>query len=169
MNQLLIYHSNYSTIEFPSICKSNFTKDFSYGFYCTTDKNQAEISANSFNSSIVNIYALTNPESLNIRKFNNYCDEWLDFLMSCRNGNIHTYDVIISPIADDTIYDYMDSYIQGQMNKEKFYKSMKSNYPTDIFVALKYLYSNVDFYEIDVSSKNNMSPKLEFTENKITF
>lgn len=41
--------------------------------------------------------------------------------------------------------------------------------PLDIFDALKHLYSNVDFNEINASSTNNLSPKLAFTEDEIVF
>lgn len=41
--------------------------------------------------------------------------------------------------------------------------------PLEIFDALKHLYSNVDFNEIDASSTNNLSPKLTFTEDEIIF
>lgn len=33
-------------------------------------------------------------------------------------------------MADDTIYDYMEAYAQGQMNKQKFFELMKFKYPT---------------------------------------
>ncbi|MBB6698237.1 DUF3990 domain-containing protein [Clostridium algidicarnis] len=50
--------------------------------------------------------------------------------MSCRSGNTHKYDVVIYPIADDTIYDYIEAYSHGQMNKYYFFESMKSRYPS---------------------------------------
>lgn len=131
MSNFLLYNWNYSKIEFPLICKSKFTKDFSYGFYCTYNQKQAEIFASKFITPIVNVYKLNDIVSLNIRMFSDYCDEWLDFVMSCRNGSVHTYDIVIGPIADDTIYDYIDSYMLGQMNKQQFYKLMKSKYPAN--------------------------------------
>lgn len=131
MNKLILYHWNYSTIEFPAICKSKFTKDFSYGFYCTTDQQQAEIFASKFITPVVNVYELNDIVSLNIKTFSDYYDEWIDFVMSCRNGSLHTYDVVIGPIADDTIYDYIDSYMLGQMNNQKFYDLMNSKYPAN--------------------------------------
>lgn len=126
----IIYHGSYMKIEFPEIRKHRFTKDFSWGFYCTKIKEQAERWSEKFNTSIVNVYQVRNINSLKIKIFKDYSDEWLDFVVSCRSGNIHDYDVVMGPMADDTIYDYIEAYTLGQMNKEKFFELMKFKYPT---------------------------------------
>lgn len=126
----IIYHESYMEIEFPEIRKHRFTKDFSWGFYCTKIKEQAEIWAEKFNTSIVNVYEVKDIDSLNIKRFEDYTDEWLEFVVKCRSGSTHEYDVVIGPIADDTIYDYIEAYTYGQMNKEKFFELMKFKYPT---------------------------------------
>ena len=126
----LIYYGSYMEIEFPEIRKHRFTKDFSWGFYCTELKEQAEKWASKFNTSIINVYELKNTNDLSIRYFKDYSDEWLDFVVSCRSGSTHEYDVVMGPMADDTIYDYIDAYLHGQMNKQKFFELMKFKYPT---------------------------------------
>ncbi|NFG42566.1 DUF3990 domain-containing protein [Clostridium botulinum] len=131
MERKIIYHGNYRKIEFPEIRKQRFTKDFSLGFYCTEIKEQAEKWSSKFNTSIINLYELRDFESLNIKEFNEYNEEWLDFVVGCRSGDTHNYDVVIGPMADDTIYDYIDAYTQGQMNKQKFFELMKFKYPTN--------------------------------------
>lgn len=129
MKSEIVYHGSYMKIEFPEIRKHRFTKDFSWGFYCTKIQKQAEKWAKKFNTSIVNIYEVKNIDSLNIKAFEDYTDEWLDFVISCRSGNTHDYDVVIGPMADDTIYDYIEAYTLGQMNKQKFFEIMKFKYP----------------------------------------
>ncbi|MBZ9693444.1 DUF3990 domain-containing protein [Clostridium sp. M14] len=131
MEHKIIYHGNYRKIEFPEIRKHRFTKDFSWGFYCTEIKEQAEKWSSKFNTSIVNLYELRDFEPLNIKEFNKYNEEWLDFVVGCRSGDTHNYDVVIGPMADDTIYDYIDAYTQGEMNKQKFFELMKFKYPTN--------------------------------------
>lgn len=126
----IIYHGSYMKIEFPEIHKHRFTKDFSWGFYCTEIQEQAEKWSSKFNTSIVNVYELKNIEALNIKKFDTYTDEWLEFVVNCRSGKTHKYDVVIGPMADDTIYDYIEAYSQGQMNKQKFFELMKFKYST---------------------------------------
>lgn len=126
---MMIYHGNYMTIEFPVICKRKFTKDFSWGFYCTEIKEQAENLASKFITSVVNVYEIKNIESLNVKKFEDYTDEWLEFVVSCRSGEAHSYDVVIGPMADDTIYDYIEAYTHGRMNIQHFFDLMKLKYP----------------------------------------
>lgn len=128
-NSEIIYHGSYIKIEFPTIHQSKYPKDFSFGFYCTLIKEEAENLAINFNTPVVNIYKLTNLNALNIKIFKNYNDEWLEFVMNCRNGKTHNYDVVIGPMADDSIYDYIEAYTQRQMNTKKFFQSMNLKYP----------------------------------------
>jgi len=126
----IIYHGSYMEIEFPEIRKHRFTKDFSWGFYCTKIQEQAEELTRKYNTPIINIYELKNVESLKVKEFKDYSDEWLEFVISCRSGNTHDYDVVIGPISDDTIYEYIEAYAHNQMNKEYFFELMKSKYST---------------------------------------
>ncbi|MBB6698236.1 DUF3990 domain-containing protein [Clostridium algidicarnis] len=73
-NSEIIYHGSYIKIEFPTIRKCIYPKDFSFGFYCKLIKKEAENLAIKFNTSIVNIYELTNISSLNIKIFEDYSD-----------------------------------------------------------------------------------------------
>lgn len=150
----IIYHGSYMNIEFPEIRKHRFTKDFSWGFYCTNIREQAEKWASKFNTPIVNVYEVKNLNTLNIKEFKDYSDEWLDFVVNCRSGNIHEYDVVIGPMADDTIYDYIEAYSQGQMNKKKFFELMKFKYPTNqiSFHTIKALdcINFVESYEVTI-------------------
>ena len=76
------------------------------------------------------MYELKNVEELNVKEFKDYSDEWLEFVVGCRSGKTHEYDVVIGPMADDTIYDYIEAYSMGRMNKKKFFDVMKFKYPT---------------------------------------
>lgn len=37
-------------------------------------------------------------------------EEWLQFVVNCRLGLKHDYDVVEGPMADDTIWDYVEDY-----------------------------------------------------------
>lgn len=126
----ILYHGSYLKIEYPEIRKHKFTKDFSWGFYFTEIEEQAQKWATKFKESVVNKYRLKNIEDLNIKVFNDYSYEWLDFVVNCRNGNVHSYDVVEGPMADDTIYEYLEAYLNNMMNEEEFFKLMKFKYPT---------------------------------------
>ncbi|PHV69590.1 hypothetical protein CS063_14870 [Sporanaerobium hydrogeniformans] len=144
----VIYHGHHMRIEYPEIRKHRFTKDFSWGFYCTEIQKQAEKWASKFNTSIINVYKLKDIEHLNVKQFEDYTDEWLEFVVNCRSGKTHEYDVVIGPMADDTIYDYIEAYIEGQMNKQKFFELMKFKYPTHqiSFHTIKAL-DHLDFFK----------------------
>ena len=38
---MILYHASKEVVEFPEIRKTRYTKDFSWGFYCTNNLEQA--------------------------------------------------------------------------------------------------------------------------------
>lgn len=79
---LKIYHGSFTEIPYPEIRTHRYTKDFSWGFYCTKIQAQAEKWASKFISPIVNVYSVKDLESLNVKHFDDYCDEWLELRFS---------------------------------------------------------------------------------------
>ena len=57
-------------------------------------------------------------------------DEWLQFVVDCRRGLEHSYDIVEGPMADDTIWDYIEEYVEGSISKEAFWMLVKFKYPT---------------------------------------
>ena len=57
-------------------------------------------------------------------------DDWLDFVVACRNGEPHNYDVVTGPMADDQIYNYVSDFIRGLITREQFWALAKFKYPT---------------------------------------
>lgn len=47
-------------------------------------------------------------------------DEWLDFVVSSRRGITHTYDIVEGPMADDTIWNYVDDFARGLISRTAF-------------------------------------------------
>ena len=126
----IIYYGGYKEVEFPPIHLDKFTKDFSWGCYFTDMEEQAQERAKKFIMPVVNIYRLKDIESLNVKRLDDYTDEWLDFVMHCRNGGVHDYDIVIGRMADDSIYDYIEAYELDRMDKQRFFDLMKFKYPT---------------------------------------
>jgi hypothetical protein len=58
------------------------------------------------------------------------CDAWLDFVVACRSGVLHDYDIVEGPMADDTIWDYVEDFIAGNITREAFWVLVKFKYPT---------------------------------------
>lgn len=130
-NDRLIYHGSNAIVMQPEIRRARFNKDFYWGFYCTILQKQAEKWADkNKENKIVNIYKLSNLDGLRYKKFYEMDNEWLEFIVSCRNGISHDYEVVEGPMADDTIYNYVSDYIEGYISKAAFWELAKFRYPT---------------------------------------
>ena len=149
----IVYHANFKSIENIELQEEKFSKDFSVGFYCTNDKRKAEVEATKYKNRIVNVYLIKNLDGLNIKKFEKYSEEWLEFIIACRKGYKHGYDVVDGPVGDDTIYDYIEAYEVGQMNKEYFFCQLrKKHYSKQISFNTNKALEKIEFlesYQID--------------------
>ena len=126
-----LYHGSGETVEFPEIRKTHYTKDFSWGFYCTNNFEQAyRWAERKHTEGVVNIYEYTENKELNIKKFHEMTDEWLDFIADCRIGIVHNYDIVEGPMADDTIWNYVNDYLYGDISREQFWALAQFKYPT---------------------------------------
>lgn len=130
-SNLTLYHGSNVIVKNPKVLTNGFYKDFGYGFYCTILEKQAQRWAlTKRNKHVVNIYSYEPDSTLNILKFATMTDEWLEFVVACRRGIEHHYDIVEGPMADDTIWDYIESYVDGSITKEAFWVLVKFKYPT---------------------------------------
>ncbi|MBO4712784.1 MAG: DUF3990 domain-containing protein [Fibrobacter sp.] len=125
-----LYHGSIQIVEKPEIRISRFNKDFYFGFYCTSIEEQAIRWATRFGSGYINVYEYVENANLKILRFEKMTDEWLDFIVACRSGKVHDYDIVEGPMADDTIFNYVQSFIDGQITREAFWNLAKFKYPT---------------------------------------
>ena len=125
-----IFHGSYTVVEQPKIVKGRFTKDFGEGFYCTELKRQAVKWAQRYDTPVLNVYEYVENKSLNILKFDSLTDEWLDFIVACRNGVTHGYDIVVGAMANDQVYNYVSDFINGVLTREQFWVLAKFKYPT---------------------------------------
>ena len=130
MAKMTVYHGGYTPVEIPEIRIGRNTKDFGVGFYCTIIKEQAQRWARRDDTKIVSIYDVRLNQDLNIKEFREMTDEWLDFIISCRSGRTHDYDIVIGAMADDQIYNYISDYMDGTITREQFWVLAKFKYPT---------------------------------------
>lgn len=130
-NSLTIYHGGNEVITNPEIRIGKYTKDFYWGFYCTILPEQAERWAlRNISKSVVSVYNCTISAQLNVKQFEKMSDEWLDFIVMCRNGGSHGYDLVEGPMADDTIYNYVQDFVEGKISRNAFWELAKFRYPT---------------------------------------
>lgn len=131
MEKITIYHGSNVIVKQPKVLTHGFYKDFGYGFYCTNIEKQAKRWAlTKKNKHIVNTYAYLPNENLKTLHFEEMTEEWLDFVVSCRRGEEHPYDVVEGPMADDTIWDYVEEFVRGNITREAFWVLVKFKYPT---------------------------------------
>ena len=125
-----LYHGSGNTVEFPEIRKTRYTKDFSWGFYCTKSYEQAyRWAERRHEDGVVNVYSYRESRELKILKFNEMTDEWLDFIAECRAGKVHGYDIVEGPMADDTIWNFVNEYLSGNISRTVFWEYAKFKHP----------------------------------------
>ena len=131
MEKINLYHGSGQIVEFPEIRKTKYTKDFSWGFYCTKSYEQAWRWAERRHADGVdNVYSYVENPNLNILRFDEMTDEWLDFIASCRSGKVHNYDIVEGPMADDTIWNFVNDYLSGDISRAVFWEYAKFKHPT---------------------------------------
>lgn len=130
MSKMTVFHGSYKEIKQPQIIPGKYTKDFGEGFYCTLFREQAIRWAKRYDTSTVNTFTVRLNDKLNILEFKTMTEEWLDFIVDCRNGKPHNYDIVIGAMADDQIYNFVADYIDGVITREQFWMLAKFKYPT---------------------------------------
>lgn len=146
--QLTLYHGSHNRIETPYFGGGKKNNDFGYGFYCTESKELAkEWAVASIEDGIVNEYVL-DTNHLNFLYLN--CDEytilnWIAILVEHRlfnlnnpianrarkylienfSVNVDAYDVIVGYRADDSYFDYAESFLNNSITVEQLSKAMQ--------------------------------------------
>lgn len=129
MALMTVYHGGYMAVKQPEIRKGRNTKDFGTGFYCTVIKEQAQRWARRYDTKVVSIYEVRLRPTLKIKEFKDMTNEWLDFIIACRSGIPHDFDIVIGAMADDQIYNYISDYMEGTITREQFWVMAKFKYP----------------------------------------
>ena len=128
---MILYHGSNAIVEYPEIRKAKYNKDFYFGFYCTLLPQQAIRWATRFDGiGYLNEYLYTPNDTLRVKQFPEMSEEWLDFIVSCRLGHPHDYDIVEGPMADDTIFNYVQAFVDGKISRAAFWELAKFNHPT---------------------------------------
>ena len=131
-----LYHSSNTVIEHPDTQHSRKYLDFGRGFYLTSLYDQAVRYAQRFKrrgqTAWLNIYELPDiaENQWNIKKFESYNKEWLDFVAQCRDGkDIGDFDMIIGGIANDKVIMTLDRYFIGEISEDETLGLLKFEKP----------------------------------------
>lgn len=120
-----LYHSSNTIVVHPDVQHSRRYLDFGQGFYLTSIYEQAVRYAQRFKrrgqSAWLNIYELADGyDKWNVRYFDAYDKQWLDFVAQCRDGKeVGDYDMVIGGIANDRVILTLDRYFAGEISQEE--------------------------------------------------
>lgn len=128
---MVIYHGSRNIVQCPEIRRTQYNKDFYFGFYCTVLREQAarwatRITGNGY----VNEYEFSPTPDLKYLKFDEMTEEWLDFIVDCRLGKRHEYDIVEGPMANDTIFNYVQDFVDKKISRKAFWELAKFKRPT---------------------------------------
>ena len=131
-----LYHGSNQVVEEPQIVASVRGLDFGKGFYTTSNYEQAVrftenvIKRKKEGKRTVSVYEINYAElfkECSVLKFETPSEEWLDFVSLNRTnayiGKI--YDMVIGPVANDSVYNVIDLYIDGTYDKDEAIKRLK--------------------------------------------
>ena len=131
--EITIYHGGYVPVEKPELRQGKYPKDFGFGFYCTEIYEQAVRWALRYDTPVVSKYQYKidgSTQKLKILQFDEMTEEWLDFIVQCRSGKGHDFDIVSGAMANDQIFNYIADFMAGILTREQFWVLAKFKRPT---------------------------------------
>ncbi len=122
MDKITLFHVGFAVIEHPDVHYGRRNADFGQGFYLSDDEEFSRRWARerSGTKTWLNRYEL-DPAGLRIRRFARDA-AWFDAIYANRTGRadpLSEFDVVVGPIANDTIYDTWGITTSGLLKKEQ--------------------------------------------------
>ncbi|MBQ6325633.1 MAG: DUF3990 domain-containing protein [Clostridia bacterium] len=119
---MTLYHTGFEKIEQPDIHIGRANADFGQGFYLSDNGDFSRRWARSRRGETtwLNTYTLA-LDGLQVKRFERNA-EWFDYIFHNRSGYpdaLSEYDVIVGPIANDTIYDTWGISTSGLLSREQ--------------------------------------------------
>lgn len=174
-------HKNSNSIKFYRL----FRTDFGKGFYLGESAKQAVSFVSNYSNSLLYVIEINNIDHLKIKYFD-VCKEWI-ILVAYFRGRINEYsnskylndlldsikdvDLIVAPIADNSMYEIINDFIEGGITDEQCINALSANRLGKQYVVLndKVLDNNVKIikesflceeekhqYEIEKESDRNV-------------
>lgn len=134
-----LYHGSNMAVKKIDLLRSKRGKDFGQGFYLNANYDQAMAMA-ARTTRLLNCGEptlscfefdedLAKESGLKIKIFTDYSEEWAEFVVMNRKNNsdvaAHPYDIVIGPIADDTVGVQIRRYILGYLSAAALVNELK--------------------------------------------
>ena len=135
-----LYHGSTVIVDKPLVSYGRDNLDFGKGFYTTSMQGQAEKWIQRFISlgkkGIISIYNFDGTDiqkKYRYKKFPEYNEEWLDFVLASRDGSKDylNYDIIEGGIANDKVFNTVEFYFTGLIDKSKALQRLKFEQPNN--------------------------------------
>ena len=133
---MILYHGSNVTVEQPKLIKQNRYLDFGFGFYTTTNRNQAVNFAQNVThrrkkgKATLNIYSIDEMVAFkegSLLQFESPDEAWLDFVAANRQGTYQgkQRDFIYGAVANDDVYRTITLYMTGVLDKKQTLEALK--------------------------------------------
>ena len=178
MNKIItLFHGSEKVIEAPSFGEGKRNNDFGLGFYCTETENLAkEWAVSSLRDGFCNRYSL-DTEYMNILNLNSpdyTILNWITVLVEHRlfsirtpiarrakkylidnfGINVNAFDIVIGYRADDSYFDYAESFLNNAISVEQLAAAMKlGKLGEQIVLKSQFAFSRIRFEGFDVAEK----------------
>ena len=178
MDKLItIYHGSEQIIEVPTFGLGKKNNDFGLGFYCTKNNDLAkEWAVSSLRNGFSNRYSL-DTEYLNILNLNSpdyTILNWIAVLVEHRlfsiktpvahrakrylienfGVNVNAFDLITGYRADDSYFDYAESFLNNGISVEQLARAMRlGKLGEQIVIKSKFAFSHLHYEGFDIAEK----------------
>lgn len=133
---MILYHGSNVIEDQPKLIRQNRYLDFGFGFYTTTNREQAVNFAQKvtdrrkMGEATLNIYSVNEAvafQECKVLQFDSPDEAWLDFVAANRQGTYQgeKYDLIYGAVANDDVYRTIALYMTGVLDKEQTLSSLK--------------------------------------------
>lgn len=175
--KIILFHGSEKIVEIPAFGEGRKNNDFGLGFYCTeSEKLAKEWAVSSLRNGFSNRYTL-DTEFLNILNLNSpdyTILNWIAILTQHRlfaiktpvarrarkylidnfGINVNAYDLITGYRADDSYFDYAESFLNNGISVEQLAKAMElGKLGEQIVFKSKFAFSRIQFEGFDVAEK----------------
>ena len=133
---MILYHGSNMTVEKPRLIKQNRYLDFGFGFYTTTNRDQAVNFAQKVTDrrktgeATLNIYSVDEKvafKECSLLRFDGPDETWLEFVAANRQGTYQgkQHDLIYGAVANDDVYRTITLYMTGVLDKQQTLETLK--------------------------------------------
>lgn len=136
---ITLYHGSNVHIGQIDLSLSRKGKDFGCGFYLNANRQQAmdmairttqrmrsgtpSVTAYMFDEAILE------QTELSVKVFDDYSIEWAEFVLANRKNTsdtpIHSYDIVVGPIANDTVGVQIRRFVMGYISMDKLIEELR--------------------------------------------